>query len=382
MPERAQSVRCPQCGVEFPLSEALTREIEGRLRAAFEARLAAVVAQERARAAEVAEEKARERVEVELRDMKARVEEKEKQVRALEAQELEMRRRQRDLEERERRLALEVERRIDEARRAVRAEVEAQAEEAHRLKLAEKDKLIGDMTEQLAELKRKVEQGSQQMQGEVQELELETILRGCFPGDEFVAFEPGRRGADLLQRVAGPGGRPCGSILWESKRTKHWSHGWIQKLKEDQRREGADAAVLVSQTLPESVRLAGVVDGVWVADFRFVELLATVLRRQLAEVAHARSALAGKQEKKDLIYEYLTGPEFRRRLEGVVEAFAGMSEDLEKERRAVESLWEKRRAQLRKAVSGLSGLYGDLQGIVTLPPVRSLELELPPGGKV
>lgn len=165
MPDRVQSVRCPHCGVEIPLSEALTREIEDRLRTAFDARLAAALENERGRAAAAAERRAREGVEVELRDLKAQVE--------------------------------------------------------------EKDKLIGDMTQQLAELKRKAGQGSQQMQGEVQEIGLEAVVRACCPGDEIVPVEPGRRGADVLHRVAGAGGRGCGSILWESKRTKHWSQGWI-----------------------------------------------------------------------------------------------------------------------------------------------------------
>ncbi len=371
-----QAVRCPHCGGEFPLSEVLTREIEDRLRAGFDTRLREAVERERAQSAALAERRARETVEVELRDLKTQIQEKEKRVQALVAQELEMRRRQRELEERERKLQLDVQRAMDEERRKLRAE----HEEEYRLKLADKDKLIADMNLQLAKLKRKGEQGSQQLQGEVQEIELEAILRNCCPQDEVVPVELGRRGADVLQRVAGNSGGACGAIIWESKRTKHWSPGWIQKLKDDQRAAKADVAVLISQTLPDDVRHVGIVEGVWVSDFRFVELLATVLRRQLMEVAHARSALAGKQEKMDLIYQYLTGPDFRRRLEAVVEAFVGMSADLDKERRALEGLWEKRQTQIRKAFTNLSGLYGELQGIASLPPVK--DLELPPSSSL
>lgn len=378
MDDRApQAVRCPHCGGEFPLSQVLTREIEERLRPAFEARLREAIERERAQAAAGAERRARETVEIELRDLKTQVQEKEKRVQALVAEELKLRQRQRELEERERKLQHDVQRAMDEERKKLREE----QDEEYRLKVADKDKLIADMSQQLAELKRKAEQGSQQLQGEVQEIELEAVLRGCCPQDEVVPVELGRRGADVLQRVAGNsggGGGECGAILWESKRTKHWSPGWIQKLKDDQRAAKADVAVLISQTLPDGVRHVGIVEGVWVTDFRFVELLATVLRRQLTEVAHARSALAGKQEKMDLIYQYLTGPDFRRRLEAVVESFIGMSADLEKERRALESLWDKRQSQIRKAFTSLSGLYGELQGIAALPPVKELELPPPP----
>src|SRR5262245_5101187 len=210
-----------------------------------------------------------------------------------------------------------------------------EAEESLKLKVSEKEQQIYSMQRQIDDLKRKAEQGSQQLQGEVLELELEATLRTHFPQDYIEPVGKGEFGGDVLQRVAGPIGHPCGSLLWETKRTKNWTDAWLAKLRADQRAAGAELAVLVSNALPKGVETFGYVDGIWVTDFRFVVPLAIALRQSLIEVASARQAQEGQDTKMELVYQYLTGPKFKHRVEAIVEKFADMQADLNRERRAM-----------------------------------------------
>jgi hypothetical protein len=219
------------------------------------------------------------------------------------------------------------------------------------------------MQRQIEELKRKAEQGSQQLQGEVLELELEATLRAHFPRDVIEPVGKGEFGGDVLQRVIGPAGQPCGTILWETKRTKNWSDGWLAKLRGDQRAAGAELAVLVSKALPKGVDTFGYVDTIWVTDFPVIVPLAIALRQSLIEIAGARKAQAGQATKMELVYQYLTGAKFRHRVEAIVEKFSDMQGDLDRERKAMTRLWAKREAQIQGVIESTVGMYGDLQGI-------------------
>ncbi len=272
-----------------------------------------------------------------------------------------------------------MERRLQEERTKVEKATTERAVEEHRLKDLEKDKQLADLREQIQHLKRRAEQGSQQTQGEVAELELEAALGAAFPDDEILPVRKGMRGADLVQRVVSPDGKQCGNIAWEVKNTKTWSDSWLGKLREDQRSLKADLGVIVTTALPKQVSHFGFLDGVWVANPATALGLGSALRAQLAQVASARAAAKGKGTKMELLYTYLTGTEFRQRVEAVVEAFMGLRDDLERERRAMETSWAKREKQILRAFGGLAGLYGDMQGIVgaSLPKVRQLELAPP-----
>jgi len=273
-------------------------------------------------------------------------------------------------------MGLELERKLDEGRGKIREDALARAAEEHHLKDREKDKQLEDMRRQIEDLKRKAEQGSQQAQGEILELELEDVLRANFRFDEVEPVAKGVRGADVLQRVVTSSGKPCGSILWESKRTKAWSDGWIQKLKDDQREAKADTGIIVSSILPKGVNHIGCIDGVWVSDFPSLIGLGAALRSGILQLAHAQNALSGKGEKMELIYKYLSGPEFRNRVEAIVEAFVAMKGDLDSEKRAMERAWSKREKQIERVIHNTSGMYGDLQGLigVSLPPIPLLEM--------
>jgi hypothetical protein len=239
----------------------------------------------------------------------------------------------------------------------------------------EKEQTITAMQKQIEELKRKSEQGSQQLQGEVQELELENLLRAKFPFDAIDPVPKGEYGGDVMQRVVGAGGQPSGTIIWESKRTKNWSDGWLTKLREDQRTAKAEIAVLVSEALPKGVEAFDMVDGVWVTHPRAALPVAMILRQSLLEIALARQASEGQQTKTEMIYQYLTGPRFRQRVEAIVEAFSTMQEDLDKERKAIMKQWAKREEQIDRVMSATVGMYGDLQGIAgkSLQEIEGLE---------
>lgn len=284
---------------------------------------------------------------------------------------------QRELDDAKRELELTVEKRVQDGLSEVREKAKREAEDGLKLKVMEKDQTIASMQQKIEELKQKAEQGSQQLQGEVQELELESLLRAKFPFDTIDPVPKGEFGGDALQRVTNQGGQPCGTILWESKRTKHWSDGWLTKLREDQRTAKADISVLVSQVLPKGVETFDVMDGVWVTSPRAALPVATMLRHTLLQVNTVRQVSQGQQTKTEMVYQYLTGPRFRHRVEAIVEAFSSMQGDLDRERKAIMKQWAKREEQIERVMSATVGMYGDLQGIAgkSLQEIEGLELQ-------
>jgi hypothetical protein len=283
---------------------------------------------------------------------------------------------QRELDDAKRELELTVQKRVDEGLSEVRIKARREAEEGLKHKVQEKDQTIVSMQRTIEELKQKAEQGSQQTQGEVQELELENVLRSKFPFDSVEPVPKGEFGGDIVQGVRSANGQPSGTILWETKRTRNWSDGWLGKLREDQRTARAEIAVLVSNVLPKGVESFHIVDGVWVTHPRCVVPVATVLRSTLLQVAMARQAADGQQSKTEMVYEYLTGPRFRQRIEAIVEAFSSMQEDLDRERKVIMKQWAKREEQILRVMGGTIGMYGDLQGIAgkSLQEIEGLEL--------
>lgn len=283
---------------------------------------------------------------------------------------------ERVLEEQKRELDLTVQKRVQEHLAAIREQAKKEAEDQLKLKVLEKEQTIRSMQLQIEDLRKRAEQGSQQLQGEVLELELEALLRSKFPQDEIAPVAKGKAGADVLQRIAGDGG----SILWESKRTKEFSEKWLAKLRADQREAQAEIAILVTQVLPKGVESFELVEGVWVVHPSAAMALAAVLRHSLLEVQVARRASQGQQTKMEMVYQYLTGPRFRQRVQAIVEAFTTMQKDLDHERRAITKQWELRQQQIDQVMKSTVGLYGDLQGIAgkSIQEIEALELPAPP----
>jgi hypothetical protein len=311
---------------------------------------------------------------VELQDI---LKERELKLKEAQQSQLDFLRKQRDLDDAQRELELTVEKRIQEGLAATREQTRKEVEEQLKLKVSEKELLIAAMQKQIEELGKRAEQGSQQAQGEVQELELESTLRARFPQDFIEPVPKGEYGGDVVHRVAGLTTQVCGTILWECKRTKNWTEGWLAKLRDDQRAAKADVAILVSHVLPKGLETFDLIDGVWVASPRVAVPLASAIRQSMIELAISRKASEGQNTKMEHVYQYLTGPRFRQRVEAIVEAFTCMQDDLAKERKAITKQWAKREEQIERVMTATVGMYGDLQGIAgkSLQEIEGLELK-------
>ncbi len=285
---------------------------------------------------------------------------------------------QRELDDAKRELDLTVEKRVQTSLLEVHEKAKKEAEDGLKLKVSEKEEQIASMQRQIEDLRRKAEQGSQQLQGEVMELELEDTLRAKFPFDSVEPVAKGESGGDVFQRVVSPMGLTCGTILWESKRTKNWSDSWLSKLRNDQRAAKAEISILISQALPKGVSSFDQMDGVWISSPEHAMPLAIALRQTLIEVANSKQSQEGQQTKMALVYDYLTGPRFRHRVEAIVEKFADMQADLDREKKAMTRLWAKRETQIHGVVESTVGMYGDLQGIAgrALQEIDGLEIPL------
>ena len=354
----------------------LDEQIADQVAAQLKAERARVIAEEskKAKLASAAELETKARELAELQEVLKTRDEKLAEAQKAQA---ELIRKQRELDDARRELELTVEKRVQDGLTEVRAQAKKEAEDGLKLKVMEKDQTIASMQQKIEELKQKAEQGSQQLQGEVQELELENLLRAKFPFDTIEPVPKGEFGGDALQRVVSQGGQPSGTILWESKRTRNWSDGWLAKLREDQRAAKAEIAVLVSQALPKGVDAFDVIDGIWITSPRAALPVATVLRHSLLQVSMARQISEGQQTKTEMVYQYLTGPRFRHRVEAIVEAFSSMQEDLDKERKVIMKQWAKREEQIERVMGATVGMYGDLQGIAgkSLQEIEGLELK-------
>jgi len=410
------TVVCPQCKTEIKLTESLAAPLLADVKRQFELRLAQKDADmakreqslnERAESIEKAKATLDQQVAAKLQQERVRIAAEEQQKAKLvlgndlnqkvkeintleevlkqrdaklaEAQlaQAELIGKQRELDDAKRELELTIAKRVQADLSSERDKAKKEAEEELKFKVMEKDQTITAMQKQIEDLKRRAEQGSQQLQGEVQELELEALLSAKFPRDTIQPVPKGEFGGDVLHRVVGPANQECGTILWESKRTKNWSDGWLPKLREDQRAAKAEIAIIISQALPKDIDTFGFVDGVWVADPKVALPVALSLRQSLIEVAAARQASEGQQTKMEMVYGYLTGPRFRQRVQAIVEAFSSMKKDLDVEKKAITRQWAKREEQIDRVMQATVGMYGDLQGIAgkTLQEIEGLEFQ-------
>ncbi len=405
------TLTCPQCGTDIKLNESLAGPLLAEARNEFaetlrqknaemaagqaklEAEQAALGAKlkrgvEDARA-EIAREEAKKAAEKSAHDIAAKAKEADelrealrdnesKLARAQEEQAMIMKER-RALEDEKRELELTVEKRLQEEVEQIRAKAKQEQESAFLLKQRESEQQINAMRTQIDNLKRRAEQGSQQHQGEVLEMELENILARKFPYDDIKPVAKGVVGGDIIQTVMSPNGKMCGSILWETKRTKAWHATWLPKLKTDQRNCGADLAILMSTTLPKEFEKTTFkqIDGVWVTSFDSAISLVEVLRLSLIEMAGLVAVREGQASKAELVYDYLTGTKFRHRIEAIVEKFDDMRTDLEREKKVTLKNWAKRDSQIDAVIAATMGMHGDLQGIAgsSMPEIGGLEDE-------
>ena len=400
MTNNEPTIQCPKCHTEIKLTESLSAPMVERVRQEMQSRIDIAISQAEEvkrkaddKEAHLEEElKARMHIQREQADLKARTEAEaasRAQLEDLEQQLLQQRvklseaqkgqaealRRERDLEERERELALTVERQVNLGIETARQSARREADEAARLKLLEKDTLLHSMEVKVAELQQKLIQGSQQAQGEALELDIEAQLRQRFPRDEFAEVGKGVRGADITHRVMASSGVVCGTIIYELKRTKTFSQGWLPKLRSDGREANADALVLVSQALPDDVEQFALLDGIWVCRAAVLHPLVDALRAGLLNAQAVRQAAEGEATQAEAVYRYLTGSRFKARIEASIEAWSTMQTDLEAEKRAMQRQWAKRAAQIDVVIASTTGLFGDLEAVGRMPEIEGLSMK-------
>src|SRR5687767_15041548 len=351
-----EKVACPKCSHRFHLSEGISRQAIERHAGEFERALAE--GRKKLEAQLAAEAKAQ--FDVQLKALNEALSAKEGTLARFRAEELALRNQLRELQDAKKNQDLEYVRRLDAERKKIEETV---GQELGRREAQWKAQLESAQRE-AADLKRKLEQGSQQLQGEALELSLEGLLKSAFPLDEIVPVPKGVNGADLIQRVRSPSGLLCGTILWEAKQTKAWQPAWLRKLKDQQQAIGAELAVIVTASMPKDAREPFLREAdVWVARFDAARPLAEALRLTLLELHKSRVANEGRREKMELLYNYICSPQFAQRVKAVADGFAAMRQDLEAEKVAFARIWKKREAQLGRMQDGLIGVVGDLQGI-------------------
>ncbi len=406
-----QTIKCPKCGTQIPLTEALTGQIEQSIKLKYEAEAAEkakeldkekMILKQKAKELEAKEQAIDEQVSEQLKTerkelaeaerkkiiaeqleqtkaLEGELEEKNQKLKEFQQQELELRRQQRKLQEDKEAFELEAARKLDEERKKIAEEAGKKATEEQQLKMREKDDQLTAMKKQIDELKRKAEVGSQEAQGEALEQELQEYLERTFAYDRFQKVKKGAKGADILQIVHNQAGKECGKILWESKNTKEFQKSWIEKLKKDQQQDNADIAVIMSVALPVGIDSFDMYDGVWVTDYKSLKGLATALRQGLIEVARQKLITTGQDSIKDVLYQYITGQEFIMRIRAVVEAFQRMNEELGKEKRAMTRIWNSREKQIATVIENVAGIHGSIEGLVgnqkALPEIEALSLE-------
>jgi hypothetical protein len=393
-------ITCPDCGHEFPLHAGITQQMIEKYedefdavmageRSALEERLTREASRSAAKtyetqleelktqlkektdaseklkaqvqaASQKAAETAKAEVEQTLLDMQEQLSNKERKLEEYQAVERKLRQQKRDLEEAQKEFDIRLARELETEKSAI----ESKVADSFQQKEAELRKQIADAKKANEDLHRKLEQGSQQLQGEILELEVEGFLQSSFPFDSISPVAKGTNGADVLQTVNTRGGAKCGQIIWETKNAKNWSNGWIQKLKDDQQTAGAEIAVLVTTAFPgNSQEVFMQHEGIWLVRPKTIEPVAQALRTILVESQKQKIISDGRNEKAEALYDYLCSPQFAQKVRGVIEAHDAMKSDLEAEKKAMARLWKKREGQLERITSNIVAMAGELQGI-------------------
>jgi len=419
----SDKISCPNCGHQFAVEEALSGKLEAHFKAEYERKLSdqnrkmqadrdAQVEKMRKEREELEQrraefEKAREReneifqerlkkkleeslakeseriekqkqevYEQQMNELRKENEERKKENRALKQTELDLLKREQQLKEEEEELKLKVERQMLDRQKEIEEKARAKEREANELKEREYKKQLDDQKKLIEEMKRKAEQGSMQLQGEVQELALEEVLAEAYPFDRIEEVGKGMRGADCVQIVTNNHQQECGRIVYESKRTKNFSEGWIDKLKQDMVTVKADIAVLVTESMPSDMRGFGERNGVWICGYHEVRSVSMALRAALLRVQTVKAAQHNKGDKMEMLYSYLTSNEFVQNINRIVENYENQKTQLDREKRAMQRLWKEREKQIDVVQENIASLFGSIKGIAgnALGSVSALEL--------
>ncbi|MDB5198845.1 MAG: hypothetical protein JWO92_808 [Chitinophagaceae bacterium] len=367
------NITCPSCGSSFALGEAEAEEYKKELRKEMQTYKEKKDAEIKKREEEfekektiiqsAAQKKAKEEMQVKMNSLEEEDRRKTQQLQDLQRKEMELLRERNDLEQKTKNIEIEIEKRLLEDRKKMEHDITVREKELFDLRMKEKELQLDSMKKTIEDLKRKSEQGSMQTQGEAQELVLEDKLREYFPFDTVVEVGKGVEGADCILIVRNNMGTECGKIIFESKRTKGWNNVWVDKLKTDMRTKQADLAILVTQVFPKGMDCFGERDGVWLCTFKELFGMASALRNAIIRIAESKKAEENKGEKMQMLYNYLTGLEFRQQMEAIVEGFISIKNSISRERIQMEKLWKEREKQLDKVLLSTSGMYGSVKGI-------------------
>jgi hypothetical protein len=403
------TIVCPQCAHEFQPTDAIRDELQKELRAQMvdwqkkkddeyrrkeadhqkqlqqkDEEAQKTLTEERKRLSQQLEQQLRQQIggdyEVQMKSLQQKDAENENKLKLARERELEFIKKEQELLNKQQEQELEMQRLLAEERGKLTEQIRKQEEDRsklkdqdHQMRMRELEKKLEDQNKLVEEMKRKAQQGSMQLQGEVQELALEELLRNTFPFDVVSEVGKGVRGADCIQTVRNNYGQECGRIIYESKRTKDFSPEWIEKLKADMRSLGADVAVIVTQAMPKDMDCFGEKDGVWICSFGEVRALATVLRDLVARVYTASKSQENKGDKMTLLYNYLIGAEFSEQWKAIREGFMSMKISIQKERDQMERMWKAREKQLEKVLLNAAHIRGSIEGISGM---ESIDLNL------
>lgn len=387
----ATQIKCPQCGTDFEPDEAVRAEVESRLRAQMkdwqkkkeeefniqlqqkEQENLKMLAEERRKLGAEIEAQLKKKLE---NDYETRMKFLQQQNADIEAKlqlshekELQFLKKEQEIINRGKELELELQRKLNEETNRIGNDIRRQEEEKNQMKFKEYEKQLEDQKRLVEEMRRKAEQRSMQLQGEVQELALEELLRSSFVYDVISEVGKGVRGADCIQTVRNNLGQDCGKIIYESKRTKDFSPDWVDKLKADMRSQGADIAVIVTQAMPKDMNCFGEYNGVWVCTFAEVKAVAQVLRDSVIRIHTVAKSQENKGDKMTLLYNYLTGVEFTEQWKAIREGFMSMKISIQKERDAMERIWKAREKQLEKILLSSSHIRGSIDGIAGMESI-------------
>ncbi len=395
MAEILNQITCPNCGHHFNAEQALSVQVETRLRNEYNQKFKGLAAQkdqelsqklseelkkqaENQKKLEVElKEKVKLDFETQLKNSSEELDAKRKEVFTLKNREIELLKKEQQLVEQNQIFELDLQKKLIEERKLIEETAKQKAEADALFKLKEKDMKLEQLMDQLEIMKKKAEQGSMQLQGEVQEVALEELLTSTFPFDTISEVGKGVKGADIIQTIHNKVGQECGTIIYESKRTKAFSSDWIDKLKADLRSQKSDIAVIVTETMPREMDKFGQKDGIWICTYEEVKGVAAVLRESLIRIHEIKSSQDNKGDKMQHLYDFLTGNEFRHHIESIVEGFSSMQSALQKERLAMERMWSEREKQLSKVLLNMSGMYGSIKGIAgnAIGEVKLLSLD-------
>ena len=375
-------VLCPHCGKKVEISEATKHQVETVILTAEKEKHKEEIERIKIEIEEKTTKRIKEDLDFKLKDSSNELEEKNKRNKELQEKLLELNKSLREAKESSEKKDLENQKKMYEELEKTKDEMSKTITEKARLKELELEKKLSDTQKALEDAQRKSRQGSQQLQGEVLELDLENQLKSAFTFDEFLPIPKGIEGADIWQKVKNSHGQSAGSIVWEIKRTKAFSKGWLPKLRDDARKINASESILVTDVMPDGVKHYSRISGVWVVTFEDSIVLATTLRYSLMQVAIAKSAASHEDEKLQEIYDYITSEAFRHKVEAHFESVKYLKEDLEGEKRSMERIWKKREVQIQRLDRSMSQMFGEIQGIAREALLTPKALEIESGEKI